>query len=68
MVILCDFQVSFLFGVLQDCGIDKIPEAAKTKVSKPKRYSLSVKTRPHPPKTPHSKHASRLRHDVEIFA
>ncbi len=32
----------FLFGVLQaDLCIDKIPEVTKTKVSKPKRYSLS---------------------------
>ncbi len=33
---------------------DKIPEVAKTKVSKPKRYSLSKLRLPCPPKTGHS--------------
>ncbi len=41
-VIWCDFKFSFLFGVLLSwLCIDKIPEVAKTKVSKPKRYSFS---------------------------
>ncbi len=44
-----------LWGVTSCLCIDKIPEVAKIKVSKPKRYSLSkVKTLPRPPKTAHS--------------
>jgi len=57
-IIWCDFKFSFSLKCIQVC-IDKIPEAAKTKVSKPKRYSLSklrlvhallkrlIQTRPH---------------------
>ncbi len=54
------FQVVLsLWSVASCLGIDKIPEVAKTKVSKPKRYSLSklrlchaplkrlIQTRPH---------------------
>ncbi len=56
------FQVLLsLWSVTSWLCIDKIPEVAKTKVSKPKRYSLSMflynslsKTLPRPPKTAHS--------------
>ncbi len=56
------FQVLLsLLSVTSWLCIDKIPEVAKTKVSKPKRYSLSMflynslsKTLPRPPKTAHS--------------
>ncbi len=40
-VIWCDFKFSFLFGVTICSCIYKLHEVAKTKVSKPKRYSLS---------------------------
>ncbi len=39
-VIWCDFKCSFSLECYKLC-IDKIPEVAKTKVSNPKRYSLS---------------------------
>ncbi len=39
-VIWCNFKFSFSLECYKLC-IDKIPEVAKTKVSKPKRYSLS---------------------------
>ncbi len=57
-----------LWSVTSYLCIDKIPEVAKTEVSKPKRYSLSklrlchallkrlIQTRP-----------TSLHHDVEIF-
>ncbi len=56
-LIRCDFKFSFL--VISRLCIDNIPEITKTKVSKPKRYSLSklrlchallkrlIQTRPH---------------------
>ncbi len=59
-VMWCDSKFSFLLGSVTGwLCIDKIPEVAKTKVSKPKRYSLSklrlchaplkwlIQTRPH---------------------
>ncbi len=49
------FQVFLsLWSVTSCLFIDKIPEVAKTKVSKPKRYSLSKLRLPCTPKTAHS--------------
>ncbi len=49
-VIWCNFKFSFSLECYKLC-IDKIPEVAKTKVSKPKRYSLSKLRFCHAPKT-----------------
>ncbi len=60
------FKLFFLFDVTSCLCIDEIPEVAKTKVSKPKRYSLSKLSKP--PLNGSFKHAPTcLRHDVEIF-
>ncbi len=40
-VIRCDFRFSFLKSVISRLCIDKILDVTKTKVSKPKRFSLS---------------------------
>ncbi len=48
------FQVLlFLWRVTSCSCIDKIPEVAKTKVSKPEIFYIKVKTLPCPPKTAH---------------
>ncbi len=48
------FQVFLSLWSVTSCScIDKIPEVAKTKVSKPKYILYKVKTRPRPPKTAH---------------
>ncbi len=56
------FQVLlFLCSVTSCLCIDKIPEVAKTKVSKPKRHSLSKLRFCHaPPKTAHSNTPPRV--------
>ncbi len=61
------FQVFLsLWSVTSCLFIDKIPEAANTKVSNPKRYSLSKNT---PPKNGVFKHSPTcLRHCVVRFA
>ncbi len=49
------FQVVLSLWSVTSCSCrDKIPEVAKTKVSKPKRYSLSKLRFCHAPKTAHS--------------
>ncbi len=49
------FQVCLsLWSVTSWLCTDKIPEVAKTKVSKPKRFFIKVKTLPHLPKRAHS--------------
>ncbi len=64
------FQVLLSLWSVTSCScIDKIPEVAKTKVSKPKTLVfIKVKTLPSPPKTAHLNTPPRLRHDVGIFA
>ncbi len=48
------FQVFLSFWSVSSClCIDKIPEVAKTKVSKPEIFFIKMKTRPCPPKTAH---------------
>ncbi len=47
-------MIDFYFMPKIDRSIDKIPDVAKTKVSKPKRYSLSKLRLCHAPKTAHS--------------
>ncbi len=64
-VIRCDFEFSFLKSVISRLCIDNIPDVTKTKVSKPKRYSLSKQRLP---KTAHSNTPPRLRHCVGRFS
>ncbi len=58
-VIWCNFKFSIWIVTSWLC-IDKNHKIAKTKVSKPKRYSLSVTTLPRPPKTAHSNMSTAL--------
>ncbi len=53
-IIWCDFNFYFLWSVTSWLCIDTIPEVAKTKVSKPKRYSLSKLRFCHAPKVAQS--------------
>ncbi len=58
-----------LWSVTSCLCIDKIPEVAKTKVSKTKGYSLSKLRLHHAPQNGSFKHAPTcLRHDVGRFA
>ncbi len=55
---MMQFQVFFsLWSVTSCLFIDKIPEVTKTKVSNPKRYSLSKNI---PPKNGSFKHAPHV--------
>ncbi len=52
---MMQFQVLLSFWSVTSCScIDKIPEVAKTNISKPKRFSLSMLGLPRPLKTVHS--------------